>query len=106
VKVIFTAVALRELRDAAGYLSQQFEGLGEKFWDDVRVAAKRIAEFPNAWSIERGDVRKCLLLRFPYKLLYSIESDHIVIVAVAHQHRHPDYWVDRDENSHEGNDDS
>jgi plasmid stabilization system protein ParE len=97
VRIIFTAVALRELRDAAGYLNQQFEGLGEQFQDDVRVAAKRIAEFPNAWSIERGEVRKCLLLRFPYKLLHSIESDHIAIVAVANQHRRPDYWVDREE---------
>lgn len=28
--------------------------------------------------------------------MYSIEDDHIVIIAVAHQHRNPEYWVDRD----------
>ncbi|MDP2208100.1 MAG: type II toxin-antitoxin system RelE/ParE family toxin [Bacteroidota bacterium] len=57
----------------------------------------RIAEHPQAWSVERGDVRKCLLHKFPYKLLYSIEEDHIFVLAVAHQHRRPNYWVERNE---------
>jgi len=43
----------------------------------------------------RGEVRKCLLHRFTYKLLYSVEEDHILVIAVAHQYRKPDYWVDR-----------
>jgi toxin ParE2 len=57
------------------------------------MAAKRIAEYPETWSLERGDIRKCLLHKFPYKLLYSIEKDHIIIIAVAHQHRKPEYWL-------------
>lgn len=32
----------------------------------------RIAAYPKAWSVERGEIRKCLLHKFPYKLLYSI----------------------------------
>jgi len=35
--------------------------------------------------------------KFPYKLLYSVESNHIFIIAVAHQHRRPDYWIERNE---------
>ena len=37
-----------------------------------------------------------ILSRFPYKLLYSVEADHLYVIAVAHLHRAPDYWVDRD----------
>jgi hypothetical protein len=37
-----------------------------------------------------------ILSRFPYKLLYSVETDCIYIIAVAHLHRAPDYWVERD----------
>ena len=65
----------------------------ELFREEVRRAAKRITVYPEAWSVERGDIRKCLLHKFPYKLLYSIEEDHIFIIAVAHQHRKPDYWI-------------
>jgi len=37
-----------------------------------------------------------MLNKFPYKLLYSIEKDHVFIIAVAHLHRKPDYWIDRE----------
>ena len=59
--------------------------------EEVRKAAIRISDYPEAWSTEKGDVRKYILHNFPYKLLYSIEESHIFIIAVAHQHRKPDY---------------
>lgn len=95
MKIIFSEYAKRELDDAVNYLELEFEGLGGRFKSEVRSAAERIARHPNAWSLERGDVRKCLLHKFPYNLLYSIEDDHIFVIAVAHQHREPDYWIDR-----------
>jgi len=97
MRVIFTRIARRELEDAVRYYELEYSGLGRGFKEEVRKAALRIAEYPQAWSIERGDVRKCLLHKFPYKLMYSVEEDHILVIAVAHQHRKPDYWVDRDE---------
>lgn len=95
MKVRFSTLAQQELDDAVLYLGLEFEGLGERFKSEVKAAVLRIARYPLAWSVERGDVRKCLLHKFPYKLRYSIESDHIFIIAVAHQHRRPDYWIDR-----------
>lgn len=95
MKVIFSALASHELDDAANYLELEFYGLGFKFRAEVKSAAERIARHPMAWSVERGEIRKCLLHKFPYNLLYSIEPDHIFIIAVAHQHRKPEYWVDR-----------
>jgi plasmid stabilization system protein ParE len=97
MKVIFSKYAQQELNDAARYYELEYEGLGRRFKEEVKKAAIRISEYPKAWSVERGDVRKCLLHRFPYKLLYSIEEDHIFVIALAHQHRKPYYWIDRDE---------
>ncbi len=94
-KILFSKLAKFEMEDAARLYDLAYPGLGKSFKNEVKKAAIRIAEYPQAWSVERGEVRKCLLHRFPYKLLYSIESDHIFIIAVAHQHRKPDYWVDR-----------
>lgn len=95
MRVVFSAFARQELDDAARYYELEYEGLGKRFKREVRTAALRIARYPQAWSVERGEIRKCLLHKFPYKLLYSIEQDHIFIVAVAHLHRRPDYWIDR-----------
>lgn len=88
--VVFSRLAILELDDATRFYEAQFAGLGKRFREEVRRAAIRIAEYPEAWSIERGEVRKCLLHKFPYKLLYLIERDHIL-------HRRPDYWVTRSE---------
>jgi hypothetical protein len=42
--------------------------------------------------------RRCLIAKFPYGVIYhySPEQDEIVIVAIAHLHRRPDYWVSRE----------
>ena len=96
MEVIFSKFAKLELEDAILFYELEFEGLGLRFKEEVKKAAIRVSEYPKAWSVERGDVRKCLLHKFPYKLLYSIEDDHIFIIAVAHQHRKPDYWIDRE----------
>lgn len=95
MRVIFTRLAKQELEDAVHYYNLQYSGLGRRFKEEVRKAALRIAAYPEAWSVDRGDVRKCLLYKFPYKLMYSVEKGHILVIAVAHQHRKPEYWVCR-----------
>ncbi len=93
MRVVFSAIAKQELIDAANYYELEYASLGRRFKQEVKKAAMRIAAYPKAWSVERGEIRKCLLHKFPYKLLYSIENDHILVLAVAHQHRKPDYWM-------------
>jgi len=97
MKVVFLKYAQQELDDAAYFYEMEFRGLGKNFKTEVKKAISRIAEYPEAWPQEYGDVRKCLIHKFPYSILYSVEGEHIVIIAVAHQHRKPDYWIERDE---------
>lgn len=96
-RVVFSKYAKQELEDAIRFYDLKLLGLGMKFKNEVRKAVLQIVEYPHAWSIERGDVRKCLLYKFPYKILYSVEDDHIFVIAVAHQHQKPNYWVGRNE---------
>ena len=96
MKIIFSKYAKLEMEDAIHFYELEYEGLGQKFKEEVKKASIRISEYPRAWSTERRDVRKCLLHKFPYKLLYSIEKDHVFVIAVAHQHRKPDYWIGRE----------
>ena len=83
MKVIFSKLARREFEDAIHFYELEYAGLGEKFKQEIENMVLRIAKNPRAWSIESGEVRKGLLHRFPYKLLYSIEQDHIFIIAVV-----------------------
>jgi toxin ParE2 len=58
----------------------------------MRMARKRIAERPRAWLPLGDGVRRFRLGRFPYGLIYVVEADEIVVLAVAHLHRKPNYW--------------
>jgi plasmid stabilization system protein ParE len=95
MNVLFSRLAQQELEDAIDFYEMQLQGLGTRFRAEVKKAALRIKDYPEAWSLEKDGIRKCLLHTFPYKLLYSIEKDYIFIIAVAHLHRQPDYWIDR-----------
>lgn len=96
MKVIFSKFAKLELEDAVNFYELEYSGLGSRFKKEIEKAVLLIAKYPKAWSIARGEIRKYILHNFPYKLLYSIEEDHIFIIAVAHQHRKPEYWINRD----------
>uniref|UniRef100_Q3ARI3 Plasmid stabilization system n=1 Tax=Chlorobium chlorochromatii (strain CaD3) TaxID=340177 RepID=Q3ARI3_CHLCH len=95
MRVFFLKYAQQELDDTAHCYEMELKGLGKIFKDEVKKAISRIIKYPEAWTIERTTIRKCTLHKFPYVILYSIEKNHIVIIAISHQHRKPYYWIDR-----------
>jgi plasmid stabilization system protein ParE len=95
MKVVFSKFAKSELEDAIAFYELEYPGLGLKFKEEIRKNVNIIKKHLQAWAIERGDIRKSLLHKFPYKIFFSIEKDHIFIIAIAHQHRKPDYWLGR-----------
>lgn len=95
MRVLVSPEARLEFEAAERYYERQVPGLGAGFPGEILVAVGRLRQWPLAFPVERGDIRRLTLSRFPYKLLYSIEADCIYLIAVAHQHRKPDYWVER-----------
>ena len=95
MKVIFDKLAILELDDASEFYELEVPGLGAKFREEVKKGIRIICKFPDAWTKEMGDARRYILHKFPYKIIYSIENDYIYIIAIAHGHRRPNYWIDR-----------
>ena len=87
--------AEQEMLDAARYYESQAAGLGEDFLSKVQSAVKDVAEHPDMGPVIRFDIRRRLVHRFPYGILYRICPEEIVIVAVMHLRRHPAYWLGR-----------
>ena len=52
-------------------------------------------EFPEAGASYEEDSRRVLFHRFPFELIYRVEADAVVVIAVAHQRRRPGYWKSR-----------
>jgi len=62
---------------------------------EVERAVASIGESPMTWPKIEGELRRRLVQRFPFGILYYIESKEIVIVAVSHLKRRPGYWKKR-----------
>jgi plasmid stabilization system protein ParE len=84
-----------EFLAAIDYYEAREPGMGYDFAVEVHSTIQSILSFPNAWPVLELDIRRCLVSRFPYGILYAQEQDRVLIVAVMHLHRDPNYWKHR-----------
>jgi plasmid stabilization system protein ParE len=92
-KVTFHEEADSEIYEAAIYYEEKAADLGLLFLDEIEKAIIRILANPMAYPSVGDEVRQAIVSRFPYSILYVIESDeHLRVIAVAHQKRRPGYW--------------
>ena len=99
MQVRFTELAKLEFDEARAWYRAISPELGSSFAQEVRTATQRITHMPLMYPLEMGDIRRCVLNQFPYTLRYAVRGDLILVVAVSHQHRAPDYWVHRSTHS-------
>ena len=69
--------------------------LAESFIKAIESGIDDILAYPEAWQIVEEDVRRHLIRRFPFGIYYCVEGDLIMIYAVIHMSRQPDYWKSR-----------
>lgn len=91
----FHPEAEAELTEAIEWYETREPGLGLDFATEVHAAIERALAFPLAWQVMEGDIRRALVHRFPYGVLYTQEHNGMLVLAVMHLHRHPEYWKNR-----------
>lgn len=95
MRVRFLEVARQELDEGVSFHNAQVPGLGKVFLGEVLATLDLIRRYPTGWHFLGAETRRCRLRRFPYGLIYHADDAGILILAVAHMHRRPDYWRDR-----------
>lgn len=95
MNLILDPLAAKEFEDAFEYYEAQELGLGERFRQEIWSAMSILERYPEAGQEVRPKIRRILVRRFPYKLIYTFRDDIIYVIAVAHGYREPDYWVER-----------
>jgi toxin ParE1/3/4 len=93
--VLFHPEAEEELIASAVFYETRSNGLGHKFLNEITRSLDLISSSPGTWPVFSDDIRRFLLQRFPFGLLYEIHDDYIYIIAVMHLHREPLYWKSR-----------
>lgn len=95
MKCRFDPAARDEYRASALVYLAESPRVAAAFVEQVEAGLTLIRERPNTWRAVQGDVRRYLVRRFPFGIYYTIEQDAIVVWAIMHLHREPDYWQKR-----------
>ncbi|MGA1464539.1 MAG: type II toxin-antitoxin system RelE/ParE family toxin [Balneolaceae bacterium] len=88
----FHSEARNEFFEAADYYEEQVVGLGDDFIDEVEKVLDVIEQQPASGTKITKTERRFLVSRFPYGIIYSIEEDQIIVLAVMNLKRKPGYW--------------
>ena len=97
LEVIVHPEAEVELHAAADFYNERRSGLGYALATEINQSLEMISLNPHAWPELEPGLRKKVLRRFPYNIVYRIKTDHIRILALMHQRREPNYWRARDD---------
>ena len=95
MNVRFLTLAQQEIDEAVVWFNEQVDGKGMDFLDELDRVVRLVKSYPFAATEIELDIRRCLFARFPYSLIYGVEEQTIVVIAVAHSRRTPRYWMDR-----------
>lgn len=95
MKAGFHPIASEEIVETTAYYEGEVPGLGDRFITEVERIVEVLCDQPNIGQSVGEELRRIILARFPYSLIYSIESERIWVIAVAHHRRRPGYWQER-----------
>lgn len=93
--VEFDHEARQEVRDAIAHYHSLEGEVASEFVVMLAEALERVAERPHAWPPIARRLRRYLMTKFPYKIVYRVEGETIRIYAFAHVKRRPGYWNKR-----------
>ena len=96
---VLTAAEL-EVIEAAVWYDEQRPNLGDEFLQELAGAFERIRTDPLLFGrleqfAGRDEVRRCLVSRFPYVVIYRYQPEETLVIAVSHVRRKPYYWLER-----------
>jgi plasmid stabilization system protein ParE len=84
---------LAEIRD---YYNERSRNLGDDFINEFERQVLSIATTPSHWMVVRGDMRRALMKRFPYLILFRVVNNAVIrITVIKHERRHPAYGMNR-----------
>ncbi len=87
--------ALDEFEKASFYYRSKVSGLDDRFEASVRAGIDSVVLAPQMWPYCDEPARRRLIDKFPYSVIYVEFDQFVVILAVMHNSRDPEYWKHR-----------
>jgi plasmid stabilization system protein ParE len=84
-----------EIEEAAAWYDSSRAGLGAEFLDAVDACLASVLRNPESYPEVRSGMRRVVVRRFPYNLVYALRPGEVVVLGCAHGHRNPKTWQER-----------
>ena len=89
MKIVYHTLVQKDLDDAWRYYESASDGLGGQFFAEFLSVIASIQRNPKHWPPTAKGRRVALFHRFPYKLLYRVQTEQVKVLVVRHQRRSP-----------------
>jgi plasmid stabilization system protein ParE len=93
--IIIRPEAEQDIREAYSWYETQMSGLGANFLLRIDAAMSSIQRNPRQYPLIHRKIRRRLVRRFPYGILFIEEDKRIIVLAVFHAKRDPRSWQER-----------
>jgi len=94
-KLFLHPLSLEEIIHAKTFYDSKVDGLGSQLVVEINRAIELIDKMPETWPVYNNKLRRYILKRFPFSIIYRLKNNTIQIIAFMHQHRKPYYWKKR-----------
>lgn len=96
MRVEYHPLTASDLNDAVAHYNERQAGLGNRFRSEVYIAIDRIVENPRQFVVVEHNIRRCLMHRFPYSVLFrKVDDETIRVLVVRHHRQRPQFGLGR-----------
>ncbi|MGD0023740.1 MAG: type II toxin-antitoxin system RelE/ParE family toxin [Xanthobacteraceae bacterium] len=92
-KPIIRPRARLQIAEATDWYDSQTPGRGDDFLRLIEDTIESVCRNPYQYQVLRGDLRRAVLRRFPYLIIYAVSEDEVIVLRCVHAHRDPRRWL-------------
>lgn len=93
--VIISSAAEGDYTEALLWYAERSVRVADRFDLEFDRAIQIVASDPESFPRCDDRHRYYLMRRFPYQIIYRPHDDYLVVIAVAHASREPQFWANR-----------
>jgi plasmid stabilization system protein ParE len=93
--LIICSAAEADYAESLCWYAERSLEAADEFDQEFHRALDQIFSDPSRFPQCDSRHRYFLMRRFPFRIIYRMDGDNVVVIAVAHTARSPDYWGKR-----------
>ena len=93
--VDYLSGARRDFDESFDWYAERSVQAAVRFTNAVDAALITVAADPTRFAARDGVHRECPVRKFPFRIVYRLVEDRVLVVAIAHAKRRPGYWRQR-----------